>query len=160
MGGLDFIKNVKSYNIKAKILILSMHMSSNIIHDAILAGANGFIMKQNATRDEIMTAITHLSTGENYFTDEIINTLNKKTKAHISNPVMKFEEPDISGLTRSELQVLQLFADGHSNKEIAQKLNLNLRTIENHKSHIKSKLNLKSNIEMIKFAIKNNICYL
>jgi two-component system response regulator NreC len=135
-------------------------MSSTIIHEAIQAGANGFVMKQNATRDEIMKAISFLTEGDDYFTNEVLVALNSKIKPQTIHHEVSFDNLDISILSKSELQVLQLFAEGFANKEISQKLMLNIRTIEKHKTNIKSKLNLKSNVDLIKFAIKNNICYL
>jgi DNA-binding NarL/FixJ family response regulator len=160
MSGLDFIRNLKTYKIQSKILVLSMAVSSNVIHDAIEEGANGFIMKQNATRDEIMKAITHLSENKDYFPSEVLYALNSKTKPQAMHHDVSFDNFDISVLSKSELQILQLFADGFTNKEISEKLSVNTRTIEKHKGNIKVKLNLKSNVDMIKFAIKNNICTL
>jgi DNA-binding NarL/FixJ family response regulator len=160
MSGLDFIKNVKSYNIKAKILILSMCMSPNVISNAIHAGANGFILKQNATRDEIINAITHVTTGKDYFTSELLTVLNGRPKLINDHSEVSFDNLDISVLSKNELQVLQLFADGFSNNEISQKLLMTIKTIEKHKSNMMIKLNLKSNVDLIKFAIKNNVCYL
>jgi two-component system, NarL family, nitrate/nitrite response regulator NarL len=160
MSGLDFIKNLKSYNIKAKILILSMCMSSNIIQDAIQAGANGFILKQNATHDEILKAITHVTEGMDYFTSELLTTISSKPKQKNGSQEVSYDNLDISVLSKNEVQVLQLFADGFSNKEISQKLSMTIKTIEKHKSNMMAKLNLKSNIDLIKFAIKNNVCYL
>jgi two-component system, NarL family, nitrate/nitrite response regulator NarL len=160
MSGLDFIKNVKSYNIKSKILILSMCVSSNIINEAIHSGANGFIMKQNATRDEIMNAIGQLMEGKNYFTSEVTSLISTKVKPENGHQDVSYDNLDISVLSKNELQVLQLFADGFSNKEISAKLMMNVKLIEKHKSNIMAKLNLKSNVDLIKFAIKNNICYL
>ena len=158
MSGLDFIKNLKSYNIKAKILILSMCMSSNIIQDAIKAGANGFILKQNATHDEIIIAITHVTEGMDYFTSELLTAISNKPKN--GHPEVSYDNLDISVLSKNEVQVLQLFADGLSNREISQELAMTIKVIENHKSNMMIKLNLKSNIDLIKFAIKNNVCYL
>jgi DNA-binding NarL/FixJ family response regulator len=160
MSGLDFIRNLKSYNIKSKILILSMCMSTNIIQDAINAGANGFIMKQNASRDEIMKGITYLTEGRDYFPADVLNSLNNKSKPEATHQEVSYDNLDISVLSKNELQVLQLFADGFSNKEISQKLMMTIKTVEKHKSNIMTKLNLKSNVDLIKFAIKNNICYL
>jgi len=135
-------------------------LSSTIVHEAIQAGANGFIMKQNATRDEIMKAISELTENKDYFPTEVLYALSNKTKPQNAHHEVSFDNLDISVLSKNELQVLQLFADGFSNKEISTKLLLNIRTIEKHKTNIKAKLNLKSNVDMIKFAIKNNICYL
>jgi DNA-binding NarL/FixJ family response regulator len=160
MSGLDFIRNLKSYNIKAKILILSMCMSPNIIHEAIQAGANGFILKQNATHDEIMKAITQLIDGKDYFATEILSAINDKQKPKNGHQDVSYDNLDISILSKNELQVLQLFADGLSIKDISRELIMTIKTVEKHKSNMMAKLNIKSNIELIKFAIKNNVCYL
>jgi DNA-binding NarL/FixJ family response regulator len=160
MSGFDFIKNVKSYNLKARILILSMCMSPNAINEAILVGANGFILKQNATHDEIIKAIDILMEGLNYFAAEILSTINSPPKYKNGNHVVSYSNLDISVLTNNEIQVLQLYAEGLSNKEISDKLIITAKVIEKYKMNIMAKLNLKSNIDLIKFAIKNNVCYL
>jgi two-component system response regulator NreC len=133
-------------------------MSSNIIQDAIQAGANGFILKQNATHDEIVKAITHVFEGMDYFTSELLTAISNKPQN--GHQEVSFDNLDISVLSKNEVQVLHLFADGFSNKEISQKLSMTIKTIEKHKSNMMIKLNLKSNVDLIKFAIKNNVCYL
>jgi DNA-binding NarL/FixJ family response regulator len=160
MSGFDFIKNLKSYNIRSKILILSMCMSTNVITDAIRAGANGFIPKQNATHDEIIKALKHLIEGMDYFNADILIAINNNPKPNNGHQDVNFDNLDISVLTKNELQILQMFADGLSNKEISMKLNMSVKLIEKNKMNIMAKLNLKSNIDLIKFAIKNNVCYL
>jgi DNA-binding NarL/FixJ family response regulator len=160
MSGTDFIKNLKSYNIKSKILILSMCMMPHVIHDAIASGANGFIMKQNATRDEIVKAIELLMEDKSYFSEEILTIINDKSKSENGHQEVSFDNIDISILSKNELQILQLFADGFSNKEISAKLLMTLKQVEKYKSNMMRKLNLKSNVDLIKFAIKNNICYI
>jgi DNA-binding NarL/FixJ family response regulator len=159
MSGVDFIKHLKSYNINSKILILSMCISPNIIYEAIHSGANGFIMKQNATRDEIMNAIDLVLEGKEYYTAEIKSSLQTKTNGKNDHQEVSYDNLDISVLSKNELQVLKLFADGYTNKEIAAKLIMSIKLVEKHKSNIMAKLNLKSNVDLIKFAIKNNICY-
>lgn len=158
MNGVDFIKNIRSNNLKSKILILSMCISFNIIQEAIDAGANGFIMKQNANRDELVKAIDLLMRGKNYFKSVIAKSSDDKIKSKDSPKDATSNNLNISVLSKNELQVLRLFSDGFSIKEISKKLNLNVSTIEKYKSNIMTKLQLKSNVDLIKFAIKNNIC--
>jgi len=159
MSGIDFIRNLKSYNIKSKILILSMCMMPNLIQEAITAGADGYVMKQNATRDEIVKAIEIVMGGKQYFAEEILNMLNDKSKPGNGHHEVSLDNIDISILSKNELQVLQLFADGFSNKEISAKLLMTVKQVEKYKANMMRKLNLKSNVDLIKFAIKNNICY-
>jgi DNA-binding NarL/FixJ family response regulator len=160
MSGFDFIKNLKSYNIKSKVLILSMRMSSDVITEAIKSGANGFIPKQNATHDEIVKAISQLMNGMDYFNAEVLIAVNNAPKPNEASQEVNFDNLDISVLTKNEITILQLFADGYSNKEISIKLNMTAKIIEKNKMNIMAKLNLKSNIDLIKFAIKNNVCYI
>jgi DNA-binding NarL/FixJ family response regulator len=159
MSGYDFIKNIKSYNLKAKLLVLSICMSPNAVNDAMRAGANGYMPKQNATHDEIIKAINLLMQGQEYFAPEILTALNNNTKPKNGHKEVSHPKPDIHVLTKNELQILQLFADGLSSKEISNKLLLTTKVIEKYKTKIMIKLNLKSNVDLIKFAINNNVCY-
>jgi DNA-binding NarL/FixJ family response regulator len=160
MSGSDFIRNAKSYNIKAKILILSMCTTQVIIQETMDAGADGFVMKQNATRDELMKAIHAVTENKRYFNNDASVATGTKAKSENGHQDVSFDNLDISILSKAEMQVLELFADGFSNKEISEKLMMGVRTIEKHKMNVMTKLNLKSNVDLIKFAIKNNICNL
>jgi DNA-binding NarL/FixJ family response regulator len=158
MSGIDFINNLKSYKVKAKILILSMCMMPHVIQDAIAAGANGYILKQNASRNEIVKAIELVMDDKSYFSEEILTVINEKSKPGNGYHEVSFDNIDISVLSKHEMHVLQLFADGLGNKEISAKLSITTKQVEKFKANIMKKLNLKSNIDLIKFAIKNNIC--
>jgi DNA-binding NarL/FixJ family response regulator len=159
MSGYDFIRNIKSYNLKARILALSICMSPNAIKEAMRAGANGFVPKQNATHAELVKAINLLMSGQDYFAPEIVAALNSNGKPKkYCNDVGK-HKPDLSVLTKNEMQILQLYADGLSTKEISGKLAMSAKVIEKYKTKIMIKLDLKSSVELIKFAIKNNVCY-
>jgi DNA-binding NarL/FixJ family response regulator len=157
MSGLEFVKNVKSYNLQSKILILSMFLSVDYIQNAAQAGVNGFLMKQNATRDELMTAINLLMEGKNYFNTEVANTIVSGIKSESGDKNTGPEKQDLSILSKREIEVLKLFANGFSNKEISDKLFISLRTVETHKSNMITKLNLKSYVDLIKIAIRNNL---
>jgi DNA-binding NarL/FixJ family response regulator len=157
MSGLEFVKKVKSNNLQAKILILSMFLSADYIQNAAQAGVNGFLMKQNATRDELMTAINLLMEGKNYFNTEVANTIISGIKSDVTDKSAGIEKHDLSILSRREVEVLKLFANGYSNKEISDKLFISLRTVETHKTNMISKLNLRSYVDLIKIAIRNNL---
>jgi len=151
MTGIEVAMAVKKKYPEINILILSMHADYVNISDAIDAGADGYVLK-DVSSEELVLAIKTVSTGKNYFqsaiSDEIVkNYANKKQK----NSGLLLQ------LTRRELEVLQLFAEGFNNSEIADKLFLSVRTIESHKNHILQKTNLKNSVELIKFAIKNKI---
>lgn len=151
MTGIETTAALKKSHPNVKVLILSMHTDYDNISDAIDAGADGYVPKDVAS-EELVEAITALYGGKNYFhtkvSDEIVRNYSNKKKS-TTNP---FPE-----LTRRELEVLQLFAEGYNNSEIADKLFLSVRTIESHKNHILQKTNMKNSVELIKFAIKNKI---
>ncbi len=151
MSGIQLTEAIKKKYPNTRILILSMHSDYNNISDAIDAGADGYVPK-DVSSEELVEAIHTVSKGKNYFhstiSDEIVkNYANKRQKSDSILPQ----------LTRRELEVLQLFAEGFNNSEIADKLFLSVRTIESHKNHILQKTNMKNSVELIKFAIKNKI---
>ncbi len=151
MSGIELTDLIKKKYPDIKILILSMHSDYNNISDAIDAGADGYVPK-DVSSEELVEAIETVSRGKNYFhstiSDEIVkNYANKRQKSTNLLPQ----------LTKRELEVLQLFAEGFNNSEIADKLFLSVRTIESHKNHILQKTNMKNSVELIKFAIRNKI---
>lgn len=151
MSGIELTDAIKKKYPDIKILILSMHSDYNNISDAIDAGADGYVPK-DVSSEELVEAIETVSRGKNYFhstiSDEIVkNYANKRQKSTNLLPQ----------LTKRELEVLQLFAEGFNNSEIADKLFLSVRTIESHKNHILQKTNMKNSVELIKFAIRNKI---
>lgn len=151
MSGIQLTDSIKKKYPNTRILILSMHSDYNNISDAIDAGADGYVPK-DVSSEELVEAIITVSKGKNYFhstiSDEIVkNYANKRQK----------NDNILPQLTRRELEVLQLFAEGFNNSEIADRLFLSVRTIESHKNHILQKTNMKNSVELIKFAIKNKI---
>lgn len=157
MSGIDLIKKIRSYNLPSKILVLSMFASLEYIQSAVSAGANGFLMKQNATRDELMTAINYLIADKNYFNTEVANTIVHAKKSEIDTNGMFIDKHDEDLLSKRELQILKLFAEGNTNHEIASKLFISLRTVETHKSNMITKLSLKTYVDLVKYAIRHKL---
>ncbi len=151
MSGIQLTAAIKAKYPNVKILILSMHSDYNNISEAIDAGADGYVPK-DVSSEELVEAITTVSRGKNYFHSTISDEI-------VKNYATKRQQDDtiLPQLTRRELEVLQLFAEGFNNSEIAEKLFLSVRTIESHKNHILQKTNMKNSVELIKFAIKNRI---
>jgi two-component system, NarL family, response regulator NreC len=154
MSGIQLTASIKKKYPDIKVLILSMHSDYNNISEAIDAGADGYVPK-DVSSEELVEAINTVSRGKNYFhstiSDEIVKNYASKRQQ---------DENILPQLTRRELEVLQLFAEGYNNSEIADKLFLSVRTIESHKNHILQKTNMKNSVELIKFAIKNKIIHI
>ena len=140
---------------RLKILILSMHNDEDIILKSIRAGAKGFLAKET-DKDELVKAIYTLRSGHDYFSDSITHILLKK---YINRIKTTEDDPAnvISKLSSREIEILKLWGNSYTNKDIAEKLFISVRTVESHKNHIMQKLNMRTTVDLIKFAIKNNI---
>lgn len=155
MSGIEITKWIAETYPDLKVLILSMYTGEDFIFNAIKAGAKGYLPK-NTTRKEIIDAIHTVYANNEYYSESISNVILKSyvNKAKTANNVV---EPLEDKLSARELEILKYYAGGLTNQEIADKLFISIRTVESHKSHIMQKLELKSIVELIKFAIKKKM---
>jgi two-component system response regulator NreC len=132
-----------------------MFTQEEFIFNAIQAGAKGYLPK-NTSKKELLEAIEAVHKGEEYFSQQISGIILKSyiKKAQNQEDESKKKE-DL--LSKREIEILKLFAEGVSNQEIADKLFISVRTVESHKNHIMQKLELKNTVDLVKFAIKNKI---
>lgn len=140
---------------KIKVLILSVHNSDEIILKTIKAGAKGFL-SNDAGKNELVEAIYTLRNGYDYYSKSITHIILNR---YIQNIKLdkKSQRADIKNLSSREIEILQLWGENYSNKAIAEKLFISPRTVESHKNHIMQKLNLTTTVDLVKFAIRNNI---
>jgi DNA-binding NarL/FixJ family response regulator len=147
-SGIDLIPDIRSRFGNLPILILSMYDEALYAERAVMAGANGYIMKQEAT-EQIVKAIHCVLNGEIY--------VSKKVKEKVFRRMLLKQEhktktsPDI--LTDRELEVFRLIGKGFSTKEIAQRLNLSIKTIGTYREKIKKKLDLKHYTALVEYAV-------
>lgn len=151
--GIEITKRVTVDYPETRVLILSMYTNEDFIFNSVKAGARGYLPK-NTSREELLNAIHTIHVGEEFFSDSIskimLRSYLRKAKEDDSAP----SRPAVP-LTSREIEILKLFAEGFINKEISDQLDISIRTVETHKNHIMKKLELKSTVELIKFAIKN-----
>ncbi len=147
--GLDIIKELKSNGIKTPILALSMHPEEQFALRAIKAKASGYLTK-NSAPTELVKAINTVLNGKQYITDSVAQIL-------ISDIRNENQLNSHSILSDRELQVLQLIGKGLSVSQIGKELSLNVKTISTYRAHILSKMNMKSNADIILYAIKNEL---
>jgi len=156
ISGIDIASHISENYNHIKILILSMHTSEEFITKALKAGANGYLPK-DTSMNELLEAIHIIHRGENYFnkniSDTILRSIIKNSKSDIDNSNNK-------SLTKREKEIISLVVDGLTNKEIADKLFISIRTVDSHKNNIMQKLNLKSSVDLVKYAIKNKLAEL
>jgi len=152
LRGIEAIREVKSISEKIRILVLTMHKDERLLCEAFIAGADGYLLKENVTT-ELFTALDAVLRGDGH----ISSLMDKELKGawinlfHQQKAVM----PD-DNLSLRERQVLKLVAEGASNKEIAEKLNISVRTVDHHRASLIEKLNLKSTAELIRYAISKS----
>jgi len=159
MTGIELSAKIKEMNFDTKVLILSMYTTDDYIFNAIQAGAKGILPKQDTTKEMLMEAIRAIFSGSEYFAPSI----SKKLMSSFLSGIKKGNQTENATkytLTQREKEILKLYVEGYTNQEVATKLNISVRTVETHKNNIMLKFEFKSTVEMVKFALKNNIVIL
>lgn len=159
MTGIELASKLSAMGSDTKVLILSMYTTDDYIFNAIQAGAKGILPKQDTTREMLLDAIRTIHLGSEYYASSI----SKKLISSMVSGIKKGIPADAGSkytLTPREKEILKLYVEGYSNHEVAEKLNISIRTVETHKNNIMQKFEFKSTVEMIKFALKNNIVIL
>lgn len=152
MNGLDVVHELKRLRTKTEILIFSAHQAEEMVEELFQAGAKSYIRKIDAP-GQLVAAIQSLSQHKPYFTPEISNLLFARFGRAPSGPPGKSQ----GRLTKREREILQLVAEGASNKETALKLGISLRTVEKHRANLLRKLNLGSVAGLVRYAVRNKI---
>jgi len=147
--GLELLKNIRTKHPVMPVLILSMHDESIYAERALRAGANGYIMKQEAT-DKVLTALRRILSGEIYVSDRVGSAMLQ----HYVRGTSLSTQSSVAELTDRELEVFRLIGEGHSTRQIAEELHLSVKTVESYQAHIKEKLSLRSARELVQHAIE------
>ena len=146
--GIELLKTIRSRDSKLPVLMLSMHDESLYAERALRAGANGYIMKQEAT-ERVLVAIRQILSGEVYVSDRMSQKMMQqfiRSGADRSSPMAE--------LTDRELEVFRLIGHGHGTRQIAEELHLSVKTVESYYAHIKEKLTLKNARELVQHAVQ------
>ncbi len=147
--GLDLLKNIRARDPHLPVLILSMMDELLYAERGLRAGANGYIMKQQAT-EQVLVAIRRILGGEVYVSERIAN----KMLHHFVGGSPAAQSSPIADLTDRELEVFRLIGEGHGTRQIADELHLSIKTVESYQAHIKDKLLLKNGRELVQRAIQ------
>ncbi|MBA3037437.1 MAG: response regulator transcription factor [Desulfobacterium sp.] len=150
LRGIEATHEIKMILPEVKVLILSMHKDKEFVYSAISAGAEGYLLKEDADT-ELFAAIEKIRQEGRYISPLLLGDLTDELfQAHHKGQLTPQYEP----LTTREREVLKFIAEGISNKEIADLLFISVRTVENHRANIMRKLNIKSTANLIKYAIR------
>ena len=147
LRGLEAAREIKIISPKVKVLILTMHRDKEYVYYAISAGAEGYLLKEDADT-ELFKAIEKIRSGGYYISPLLSGELTHDLiQAH-----HKGQLPPPESLTVREREVLKLIAEGVKNKEIADLLFISVRTVEHHRANIMRKMNIKKTANLIKYA--------
>jgi two-component system response regulator NreC len=148
LNGIEATRRLHQISPRTKVLVLSMHKEAVYVREILKAGARGYILK-DAIDTELVNAIQSVARGDGYISPAISGALLSDYRQNLTDPL------DL--LSTREREVLQLIAEGKTNKEVATRLNLSVYTVDSHRGKIMEKLNLHSAGELIRFAVKNGL---
>jgi DNA-binding NarL/FixJ family response regulator len=150
--GLELLKTIRLKEPILPVLILSMHEESSYAERSLRAGANGYIMKQEAT-ERVLVAIRRILEGKVYLSERLTNKMLEQFVHGVgsskNNPLMT--------LSDRELEVYRLIGAGHSTRQIADELHVSVKTVESYQAHIKEKLSLRNARELVQHAIESSL---
>ena len=148
INGMEATRQIRARLPKTEVLIFTMHDSEALIQELLKAGARGYLLKTDAMR-YLIAAIESLALHRPFFTAKVSEQL---LDTFLAQP-----ERQVSALTNRERGVVQLIAEGHTNKQIAHILSISLKTVETHRSAIMRKLSLSSSAGLVRYAIRNRL---
>lgn len=151
-SGIDVTRRLKQTLPQARVLILTVHEDEGLLQEAIQAGASGYIIKR-AVESELIDAIRAVWRGDLYVHPAMTRALLKE----ISPAPPAAKEAPVEALTPREVEVLRLIAQGYTNRQMADMLSISVRTVESHRSNLMGKLNLRSRVELVRYARENKL---
>jgi DNA-binding NarL/FixJ family response regulator len=151
-GGIELTENILKISAKIRIMIVSMHSKVDYIVKAFQAGATGYVVKESAS-EKLLQGIDTVLKGD-YFMDAHISQKVIRRLAGIQNGEVTITDAAYGTLTPREQEVLTLVAEGFTTNKISEKLFISHKTVENHRSSIMRKLDLRNSIEVVRYAAK------
>ncbi len=148
LSGVELCKIIKAEYPHIKVLMLSMYNSQTVVKEAIAAEADGYILKHTG-KEELLQALHRITNDGTYFSQDILPIIYGQYKKE------KKQEEELAALSVREKEILSLIVKENTSEEIAQKLFISKKTVDNHRTNILEKTGCKSTIGLVKYAIKN-----
>jgi len=148
LNGIEATRRVADLSPRSRVLALSMHKDSVYVREILRAGARGYLLK-DAISSDLLAAVRAIARGEGYLSPGVSDAVLNDYRRHVTDPI------DL--LSSREREVLQMIAEGKTNKEIATVLNLSVYTVDAHRGRIMEKLNLHSINELVRFSLHNGL---
>jgi len=153
LNGLEATRQIKKRFPEVKVVALTMHANEEYISQILRAGASGYVVKQAAPA-ELVCAIQAAYWGDSFLSPSISK---KVIEEYIRRAEAMGEEDSYDRLTDREREVLQLIAEGYSNREIAELLHISVKTVEAHRAHLMDKLDIHSTAQLTQYAIRKGV---
>ncbi len=148
LNGIEATRRLTAASPRTRVVALSMHKDSVYVREILRAGARGYLLKDSPAPD-LVSAVRAVASGEGFLSPAVSNAVLDDYRKHVTDPI------DL--LSSREREVLQMLAEGKTNKEIAVILNLSVYTVDAHRGRIMEKLNLHSINELVRFAVRNGL---
>jgi DNA-binding NarL/FixJ family response regulator len=150
---LEATRQIKKAVPKTEVLIFSMHEDEQLVRDVLAAGARGYLLKTDASR-YIIAAVDALSQHKPFFTSHISETM---LHAYLRSAKHDDEATSPGIITGREREIIQLLAEGKSNKKISSLLGISVKTVETHRATIMRKIGASSVVDIVRYAVRNKI---
>jgi two-component system, NarL family, response regulator NreC len=153
MNGIEATRQIIRRLPDLRVLILSMHANEPYIIQALKAGARGYLLKDSADTD-LIRGVSAVAAGKSFFSPAVAKVMLDDYVRHLGEKgiVDRFDS-----LTEREREIFQLVAEGHSNKEVAERLSISPATVETHRGHILQKLDIHSTAELVLYAVRRGV---
>jgi DNA-binding NarL/FixJ family response regulator len=153
LNGLDAARQIRRESPQSEILVLTMHHSEELARDVLQAGARGYVLKSDAD-ENLIAAVESLRRHKPFLTSKVTEFV---LDDYLRWADVSAAEMPHSALTPREREIIQLLAEGKTNKEVAAALGVSVKTIESHRANIMRKLHLQSLSDLVRYAIRNKI---
>jgi DNA-binding NarL/FixJ family response regulator len=153
LNGLEATRRIRQALPETQVLIFTMHDSEELLRGVLRAGARGYLLKSDAAR-QLVPAVDSLAQRKAFFSGRVSEVL---LEGFLDSERRRSDELGIERLTSREREIVQLLAEGKSNKEVARALDLSVKTVETHRGAVMRKLDLHSIADLVRFAIRNHI---
>lgn len=153
LNGLEATRQIKKRFPNVKILVLTMHTTTEYVSQFLQAGASGYLVKQTAPK-ELVRAIRAIYQGDSFLSPAISKVV---IEGYLQQEIKSTPSDMYETLTSRERQILQMITEGLSNREIAEKLYLSVKTVNNHRTNLMDKLNIHNTAKLVKYAIRKGV---
>ncbi len=151
LNGLEVARKIQEEQLPVAVILLTMHKEEDLFNAAVDSGVLGYVLKENAVED-LLAAVQSAAKGDLFISPLLSNFLLRRYQ---KSATLAREKPTLADLTSVEREILKLVAQGLTSKEIAERLNISHRTVDNHRFRMAEKLGLHGTHSLVKFAYDN-----